>query len=71
VATGDPEFNGYAEANQIPAHYLLMLRRFFQDYKKLEHKTVEVEEISPAASAYPVIRAALERYEKKYAPERR
>src|ERR1700723_1491607 len=38
VATEDPEFNGYTEANQIPAHYLLMLRRFFQDYKQLEHK---------------------------------
>ncbi len=70
VATGDPEFNGYQEANEIPAHYRLMLRRFFQDYKQLEHKAVEVEEISPASSAYPVIEAALQRYEKKFAPER-
>lgn len=70
VATGDPEFNGYKEANEIPAHYRLMLRRFFQDYKQLEHKTVEVEEISPARNAYPVIQAALERYARKYAPER-
>lgn len=70
VATGDPEFNGYKEARQIPAHYLLMLRRFFQDYKQLEHKAVEVEEIDSAASAYPVIAASLQRYEKKYAPER-
>jgi inorganic pyrophosphatase len=70
VATGDPEFNSYKEASEIPAHYRLMLRRFFQDYKQLEHKAVEVEEISPAANAYPVIAAALQRYEKKYAPER-
>lgn len=70
VATGDPEFNGYNEANQIPAHYRQMLRRFFQDYKQLEHKTVEVEEISPAANAHPVVQAALERYQKKYARER-
>jgi inorganic pyrophosphatase len=39
-----------------------MLRRFFQDYKQLEGKAVEVEEIQPAKSAYPVIEDALHRY---------
>ncbi len=70
VATGDPEFDGYKEANEIPGHYRLMLRRFFQDYKQLEHKAVEVDDITPAATAYPVIEAALARYKKKYTPER-
>lgn len=70
VATQDPEFNGYTEANQIPAHYLLMLRRFFQDYKQLEHKAVEVEEISPVSTAYPIIEAAVKRYTKKYSRSR-
>src|SRR5581483_7223515 len=44
AAKDDPEFNGYTEAGDIPQHRLLMLRRFFQDYKKLENKAVEVEE---------------------------
>lgn len=66
VATGDPEFNGYREADQIPSHYLLMLRRFFQDYKKLENKAVEVDEIRPSEAAYPVIQAALVRYAETY-----
>jgi inorganic pyrophosphatase len=66
VANGDPEFNAYQEASEIPPHYLLMLRRFFQDYKQLEHKTVEVEEILPSSAAYPVIESALERYEERY-----
>lgn len=66
VATGDPEFNGYTEAAEIPSHYLLMLRRFFQDYKTLENKAVEVEEIRPAEIAHPVIQAALTRYADKY-----
>ena len=39
-----------------------MLRRFFQDYKQLEGKAVEVDEIQPAAKAYPIISDALERY---------
>ena len=64
VATEDPEFSGYKEAAEIPSHYLLMLRRFFQDHKQLERKAVEVEEIGPANTAYPVIRPALERYAK-------
>jgi hypothetical protein len=39
-----------------------MLRRFFQDYKQLEGKAVEVDEIQPAAEAYPIINDALHRY---------
>jgi inorganic pyrophosphatase len=39
-----------------------MLRRFFQDYKQLEGKAVEVDEIQPPAKAYPIIIDALRRY---------
>ena len=62
VATKDPEFNSYHEASAMPPHRLLMLRRFFQDYKQLEGKVVEVDEIRPAAEAYPIILDALHRY---------
>lgn len=62
VATKDPEFNGYHEAIELPAHRLMMLRRFFQDYKLLEGKAVEVDEVQPAEKAYPVIEDALARY---------
>jgi len=62
IATKDPEFNSYQEAREMPPHRLLMLRRFFQDYKLLEGKAVEVDEIRPAAEAYPIISDALHRY---------
>jgi inorganic pyrophosphatase len=39
-----------------------VLRRFFQDYKQLERKAVEVEKIMSADSAYPIIEDALLRY---------
>src|SRR5262244_2016520 len=55
VATKDPEFNSYTEADQMPQPRLVMLRRFFQDYKQLEGKSVEVDEIRPAKEAYPII----------------
>jgi inorganic pyrophosphatase len=67
VASEDPEFNRYREASEIKSHYLLMLRRFFQDYKQLENKAVEVEEILPSNAAHPVIQSALDRYVRKYA----
>ena len=62
VATEDPEFNSYREAAEMPPHRLIMLRRFFQDYKQLEGKAVEVDEIRPPAEAYPIILDALHRY---------
>jgi len=46
----------------MPRHRLVMLRRFFQDYKQLEGKAVEVDEIAPAAAALPIIEDALRRY---------
>ena len=40
----------------------MMLRRFFQDYKLLEGKSVEVDEIQSAEAALPVIEDSLQRY---------
>jgi inorganic pyrophosphatase len=62
VATHDPEYNGFREAAELPTHRLTMLRRFFQDYKTLEGKAVEVDEMEPFAAALPVIEEALARY---------
>jgi inorganic pyrophosphatase len=66
VATEDPEYNSYREAHDLPKHKLAMVRRFFQDYKKLEGKVVEVDKILPAKAAYPMIKSALASYTKKY-----
>ena len=62
VAMDDPEFNSFHEASELPMHRLTMLRRFFQDYKTLEGKSVEVDDFQPAAYATPIIETSLERY---------
>jgi inorganic pyrophosphatase len=62
VAVNDPEYEGFQEAGELPPHRLMMLRRFFQDYKTLEGKLVEVDEFQAAATAFPVIEEALHRY---------
>lgn len=65
VALDDPSFNAYTEVAEMPAHRLNMLKRFFQDYKQLEGKHVEVGDIQPAQAAYPIIEAALVAYSQK------
>ncbi len=65
IASKDPEFNSYTDAQEMPPHRLMMLRRFFQDYKLLEGKAVEVDEVQPPEDAYPVIEAALANYSKQ------
>jgi inorganic pyrophosphatase len=62
VAIHDPEYNPFREASELPPHRLAMLRRFFQDYKMLEGKAVEVDELEAAAACYPVIEEALASY---------
>src|SRR3954465_12325855 len=64
VAVGDPEFNSFREARELPPHRLMMLRRFFQDYKFLEGKSVEVDEIQDSVVALPIIEDSLQRYSK-------
>ncbi len=62
VAVHDPEYNSFHEAHDLPPHRLALLRRFFQDYKMLEGKSVEVDDIEDSSQALPVIEAALQRY---------
>lgn len=64
VCLDDPEVADVNEVSELPAHRRALLRRFFLDYKTLEGKEVEVEELLPSSAAFPVINAALARYEK-------
>jgi inorganic pyrophosphatase len=65
IATADPEFEHYHDASELPPHKLAMVRRFFQDYKQLENKIVEVDDFLSAELAYPIIESALTQYDKK------
>ncbi|MGH7174237.1 MAG: inorganic diphosphatase [Gemmataceae bacterium] len=62
VAVDDPEYNGFRDASELPSHRLTMLRRFFQDYKTLEGKAVEVDEMQTMSATLPVVEEALARY---------
>ena len=65
VAIGDPEYADVNDIDDLPGHRLQNLRRFFQDYKQLEGKHVEVDEIQPVATVDAVIEDALQVYSQK------
>jgi inorganic pyrophosphatase len=64
VHVNDPEYNSYHDVHQLPAHRLAVIKRFFEDYKSLEHKRVVVDDILPVDYAYPVIEHSLAIYQK-------
>jgi inorganic pyrophosphatase len=64
VSVHDPAFSDYTDKAQLPGHLLREIRRFFEDYKALEHKQVVVEDMLGPADALNIIADALEMYKK-------
>ena len=62
VSVRDPAFADYADKDQLPAHVLREVQRFFEDYKALEHKQVVVEQLAGPQEAVRSIREAREMY---------
>ncbi|GIW70742.1 MAG: inorganic pyrophosphatase [Planctomycetota bacterium] len=62
VSIHDPAVADYRHHRELPPHTLREIRRFFQDYKVLENKQVEVEEFQSPADALAVLRQALADY---------
>src|SRR6188472_4523351 len=62
VSVRDPQFADYTDKAQLPAHVLRQVRRFFEDYKALEHKQVIVEDMLGPEEALGIIRDAFEMY---------
>lgn len=62
VLREDPVYSEYTTASDFPKHTFKMLKRFLEDYKTLEEKSVEVDEILPPEAADASIADAIERY---------
>ncbi|HYO45560.1 MAG TPA: inorganic diphosphatase, partial [Gemmatimonadota bacterium] len=51
---------------ELRPHRLAQLKRFFEDYKKLEEKEVRVEEFSGPDEAVRKVSEAIERYADRF-----
>ena len=62
VAATDPGVNHYNNLEELPKHFFDELRHFFEEYKKLENKTVVVEDFGDKAQALSIIEEAISFY---------
>lgn len=66
VHLDDPEYRGFTHVDQLPSHRFAEVRRFFEDYKKLEAKKVKVEDLLGPEQAREVISQAIDNYRRAF-----
>lgn len=62
VAEHDMSVNHINDISELPRHFIKEMQTFFEDYKKLENKTVEVEDFQDAKTAKKIIKKAIKDY---------
>ena len=66
VATKDPGVNYITSVEELPKHFIAVLRNYFEQYKVLENKKVEIDEFQDKEAAYKVIAEAISFYKTKF-----
>jgi inorganic pyrophosphatase len=67
VAAKDPSVNYIQDIGGLPKHFFNELKNYFEQYKVLENKQVEIREFQDKATAYGVILEAIDLYKQKFA----
>jgi inorganic pyrophosphatase len=68
VHLDDPEYRDLEHYDQLPPHRIDELQRFFEDYKVLEGKEVNVGDFDGPEKAADTVRYAMDLYLKQFAP---
>ena len=63
VSPDDPSVSHIENIEELPAHALLELKAFFEDYKKLENKEVEVEKFQNKEKGWEIVSQSMVDYE--------
>jgi len=66
VATNDPSVNHLTDINELPQHFINVLKNYFENYKVLENKIVEIDDFQNKETAYKVIEASIKMYNDKF-----
>lgn len=66
VAQGDPSVSHINDISELPAHFISELRSFFEDYKKLEKKSVVVEDFLDQKTAIRILEESFELYQELF-----
>lgn len=66
VATKDPTVNHITNINELPKHFIAVLKNYFEQYKVLENKVVEIDEFQDKEAAYTIINDAIAYYKEKF-----
>ena len=66
VAAKDPSVNHFSRMEELPQHFLLELKNFFEQYKVLENKKVEIDNFQDQLIAYRVINEAIDLYKETF-----
>ncbi len=66
VATRDPSVNHISSIEELPKHFFSELRNFFEQYKVLEEKQVQIDKFQNKNEAFLVIGEAIELYKKQF-----
>jgi len=64
VAQNDMSVSHINDISELPVHFIKEMKNFFEDYKKLENKTVVIEEFQDAATAKEILKQAMLDYKK-------
>tara|TARA_R110002050_G_scaffold274159_1_gene418490 strand:+ start:9082 stop:9627 length:546 start_codon:yes stop_codon:yes gene_type:complete len=63
VAENDMSVSHINDISELPKHFIKELKNFFEDYKKLENKTVSIEEFQDAATAKKILKQSMIDYQ--------
>ncbi|MGB3154183.1 MAG: inorganic diphosphatase [Chitinophagaceae bacterium] len=66
VAAKDPSVNHIKKMDELPQHFLLELKNFFEQYKVLENKKVEIDNFQDQLVAYQIINESITRYQQTF-----
>lgn len=66
VAANDPSVNHIKSVEELPPHFIAELKNYFEQYKVLENKIVEIDEFQDKTIAMKILSDAIILYQEKF-----